>query len=806
MNLKARIYVTGMVLAGLTVAIQSGAEWQCEDLSRFLSYLLLASLASIFKVNLPSILGTISVNFLFILIAIADLSLGESVAIGCAGTIIQCVWKPKSGVKPIQLMFSSCNTIIAVDLAHRFYRAMVSTNAFLGAPLVLTTSALLFFVMNTAGIALVVSLTEGRAFRKTWFNCYFWSFPFYLVGASIAWIISVVSHYAKWPSGLMLLPVIYVIHRSYRVYLGRLADEKRHVEEMAGLHLRTIEALALAIDAKDHTTHEHLRRVRTYAVDIGKEMKVSESELEALRAAALLHDIGKLAVPEHIISKPGKLSPEEFEKLKIHPTVGAEILERVQFPYPVVPIVRAHHEKWDGTGYPAGLKGDEIPLGARILAVVDCFDALASDRQYRRAMPIDDAMAAVREMAGTSFDPAVVEVLERKYRALDGMADDLPILHGQISRDLQVHSGAPATGFETTLARTPSAPQDFLCSIAAARQEVHLLFELTQDIGTSLSLGETLSVLAVRLRHMVPHDAIAVYVVRNQRLTAEYANGEGARFFSTLNIPVGEGLSGWVAQNRLPMVNGNPSVEAGYLNDPTKFSTHRAGLSVPLEGIDGLVGVLTLYRLEKDSFSRDHLRILLAVAPKIALAMENALKFRQVENSATTDFLTNLPNARSLFLRLQEEVGRCERDGRQLVVLVCDLDGFKQINDHYGHLEGNEMLQRVGFALQANCREYDYVARMGGDEFVVLLPGTDERGVRRRVHELCDAVAEKSRNQRGAGVSLSVGEAIYPRDGVDAEQLLAQADRRMYRVKQLSKTRRARATESQPGELLEIAV
>src|SRR5204862_715777 len=187
-------------------------------------------------------------------------------------------------------------------------------------------------------------------------------------------------------------------------------------EDMADLHRRTIGALALAIEAKDHSTHEHLQRVQVYAMSIGKEMGLSESELEALRAAAVLHDIGKLAVPEHIISKPGKLSPEEFEKMKIHPLVGAEILERVQFPYPVVPIVRAHHEKWDGTGYPYGLSGEAIPIGARILAAVDCLDALASERQYRPALSLDDAMRVVLAESGKAYDPKVVVVLASHYQ------------------------------------------------------------------------------------------------------------------------------------------------------------------------------------------------------------------------------------------------------------------------------------------------------------------------------------------------------------------------------------------------------
>src|SRR5947207_1477618 len=166
----------------------------------------------------------------------------------------------------------------------------------------------------------------------------------------------------------------------------RLDAQKKHAEEIAALHLRTIEALALAIEAKDHTTHDHLRRVQVYAVEIAKDLGLDEDMLNAIRAASMLHDIGKLAVPENILSKPGRLTPEEFEKMKIHPIVGSEILDRVQFPYPVVPIVRSHHEKWDGTGYPDGLTREAIPIGARILTAVDCFDALASERPYRRAL------------------------------------------------------------------------------------------------------------------------------------------------------------------------------------------------------------------------------------------------------------------------------------------------------------------------------------------------------------------------------------------------------------------------------------
>jgi diguanylate cyclase (GGDEF)-like protein/putative nucleotidyltransferase with HDIG domain len=726
-----------------------------------------------------------SVNFLFILIGVSEMSWSETVALGCLATLTQCTWKSKQPVKLIRVLFSVASMAIAVTGCHAFWGIFPVRNA---ATLLLATS-LVFFILNTAPIAAVIALTEHKPLGQTWRECYFWSFPFYVVGASIAWILSVVSREVHWQGSLLLLPILFFIHRFYRVYLGRLEDEKKHVEEVAGLHLRTIEALALAIEAKDQATHQHLRRVRTYVEEIGKELKISDLEMEALRAAALLHDIGKLAVPEHIISKPGKMTVEEFEKMKIHPVVGAEILECVGFPYPVVPIVRAHHEKWDGSGYPYGLKGEEIPIGARILAAVDCLDALASDRQYRRALPLSQAVAHVASLSGKSFDPQVVEVLQRRYQELDRLANSQPLGKSRLSKNLRIGRGiAPAAGFETSGPADESRNGDFLASIAAARQEVHLLFELTSDLGTSLSVDETLSAVADRLRRMIPYDAIVVYILREGRLIPEYVDGEDIRLFSSLEIPVGQGLSGWVAENRKPILNGNPSVEPGYLNDPKRFSLLRSALAVPLEGLTDTVGVLTLYCAGKDAFTRDNLRILQAISSKISLSIENALKFRQAEDSATTDYLTKLPNARSLHARLEAELARCQREGGMLTVLVCDLDGFKQVNDEYGHLEGNRVLRDVGDALKRHCREYDFVARLGGDEFVLLLPGNDQAAIDARTDQLRQIAWQAgSPGQMHGCVSISIGAASYPRDGADANQLLAVADSRMYEAKRQRK-------------------
>jgi len=803
MPLKARIFAYFSMALGAAFIATAVYPWQHGDIWRFCFYLILSSLASGMKVNLPGIPTTMSVCFLFSLIGIAEMSLGETMVISCAGTVIQCLWKARQRPQPAQVAFNVAIAAIAVGISYRFYHSPVIFAFGTTGPFMLVVTALMYFALNTVPVAAAIALAERKPVATVWQSTYFWTFPFYIMGSSVAWMINLFSRQVHWQGSVLLLPIVYFIHRSYRMYLDRLSDEKRHVEEMASLHLRTIEALALAIEAKDHTTHEHLRRVRVYAVEIGKDMGLSEPELEALRAAALLHDIGKLAIPEHIISKPGHLTPEEFEKMKIHPVVGAEILERVSFPYPVVPLVRAHHERWDGTGYPDGLKGAEIPLGARILAAVDCLDALASDRQYRRALPLDEAMQTVIGFSGTGLDPAIVDVLANRYRELERIAQAQPLPEARLSTDLIISNGMePAAGFEVAHSNGAMRDGDFLASIAAARQEVQLLFELTQELGNSLSLDETLSVVSMRLKKMVPYDAIAVYISRGKVLTPHFVNGENYRLFSSLEIPFGEGLSGWVAANRKSILNGNPSVECGYLNDPSKFSTLRSALAVPLEGVNGVIGALTLYRADKDAFSRDHLRILLAITSKVSLSIENALRFQLAEDSATTDYLTLLPNARSLFLRLDSELSRCRRTLEPLTVLVCDVDGFKQVNDRFGHLEGNKVLRYVADVLRENCREYDYVARMGGDEFVILLSGSDREAVYRRIAEFQSIACGDAEGINGAGViNLSVGEAFYPDDGSDAEQLLAEADRRMYKSKHSHKSGRTGIHLLSPGQL-----
>jgi diguanylate cyclase (GGDEF)-like protein/putative nucleotidyltransferase with HDIG domain len=786
-----KAFVTATAVAALGCFAAAIAHPVFNGYGEFFCYFCVVVLTSTLKVTLPGIDGTLSVSFIFLFLGILEMTYAETLLLVVVSVVVQSYWHSVKRLKPIQVIFNISQLTVATTAAYCTFESLSAHILRQQRPQALACAATVYFACNTCAMATVISFADRKSNLRVWIDGYLWSFPYYLIGAAIAGFVSYLDRQIGWQTALLTLPVIYVVYRSYRLYVGKLEDGKLHAEEMSHLHLRTIEALALAIEAKDQTTHEHLQRVRVYAMEIAKDLGLSHEQTEALQAASLLHDIGKLAVPEHIISKPGKLTPEEFEKMKIHPIIGAEILEQVRFPYPVVPIVHSHHEKWDGSGYPSGLKGEEIPIGARILAAVDCLDALASHRQYRPALPLDKAMEKVAIESGKSFDPQVVKILQERYVELEKLAhekdDERP---PKLSVDIKVDRGlAPAAGFErqeppARRADDEHSSNDYLTSMAAARREAQVLFELSHDLGRSLRLDDILSLFSVRLRRLVDYDAMAVYVKHGRELKPEYVSGDNFRLFSSLRIPVGDGLSGWVANNNKPIVNGNPSVEPGYVNDPTRFSTLRSALAVPLQGDSEVVAVLALYRAAQDAFTQDHLRIVLNASSKLGITIENASTFAGVEDSATIDSLTGLPNTRSLYKHLDGELSRCKRSGSPLTVLVLDLNGFKDINDRSGQIEGNNLLRMFAAALKDTCREYDYAARIGGDEFVIVVPGMPAEAVAEmsgRLQKTARDVGKEVCAPRA--LTLSIGQASYPKDGGDAETLLSVADQSMYRMK-----------------------
>jgi putative nucleotidyltransferase with HDIG domain len=396
---------------------------------------------------------------------------------------------------------------------------------------------------------------------------------------------------------------------------------------MAALHLRTIEGLALAIEAKDQNTHDHLCRVRVYAAGIASELKLSQDEREALMAAALLHDIGKLAVPEYIINKPGRLTPEEFDKIKIHPIVGAEILKRVSFPYPVDPIVRSHHEQWDGCGYPDGLKGEQIPVGARILAVVDCFDALASDRPYRRALTLPDALAHVQRLSGIQFDPEVVGILAAHYQELEVRAREESRKMEPLRTDIVVPRGhAPSAGFEKSGPVREVHGEYLPVSTTRTRMESEMVRIFTETLTADIT-EDTLPCAIATLGVLIPFDIVIIYVREGAMLRPSYMDGDYEEALLSVQLAVGQGLCGWVAQSRQDILNGNPSVEVETWANPAMARMHSTLAHPLVNKEDSVVGVIAFYHAQPDFFTHAHLQALQLVQASLtsflACALEN---------------------------------------------------------------------------------------------------------------------------------------------------------------------------------------
>jgi diguanylate cyclase (GGDEF)-like protein len=780
MTTKAKFYQCIILFLGLALGIRQSLQWASGNETLFFAYLGLTVLTSLLRLGVPTAAGTISIGFIFILASLAQLSMAQTLMIGISGNVIHCLRDQKQRIDWLSLAFQTAVVVLGIEAANLAFQRITMLLPNGGPAAALPMAATILFLVTAFPLAATTAMTERESLRRVWQNRFLWSLPYYLAGSALAGLLTAVVHLPWWQSAIVIVPLLFLVYRAYGLQIDSLARERQHAEELATIQLSMVEALALAVESKDTTAVDHLHRMSTFTVGLGRQLGLKDPALKALRAAAVLHDIGQVAVPDHIIMKPGRLTPEEYERLKVHPDVGGDIIERARFPYPVAPIVRAHHERWDGCGYPRGLKGEEIPLEARVLAAVDTLVALTSQRHYRPALSLEKAIGVVRQESGRGLDPRVVDALSHTFRSLDEEARST--VNSARSAPEEAH-GDGSAGAET--AKAPA----FLATIAAARREEQSLLEFTQILGSSLNLQETLAAIARRFRRQIPFDTMVLYLVRDRRLSSVFIDGENFTLFNDLTMATGEGLSGKVALSRKPALNADPAAEPASCRNPEKMARLRSALSVPLDGPDGVSAVLTFYSERRNAFSTSQLGLLLAIGPKLAMTVENSLRFREAENQASYDYLTGLPNAGSLFLHLQNELARAARNSARLAVLVCDLDGFKQVNDRFGHLTGNKLLQAVGSGLKDNCREYDFVARMGGDEFVVILPGASEEAVRLRRHRLSTVV-----EAAGVGlceemvVTLSMGIAYFPDDGRTAEELLAKADTKMYEDKSMRKS------------------
>jgi diguanylate cyclase (GGDEF)-like protein/putative nucleotidyltransferase with HDIG domain len=790
----ARLYVFGVCIAGAGVAAFN-IPHSLRHPGLFLVLLVCSSVASALKVSLPLATSgsTMSISYAVDFASLLLLGANETILVAATSAWSQCTFRVQSKTPVYRTLFNMASLVLTVKFAGLVYTwsGGVAPDVLIEWTSIakpLGFAAMAYFLSNTVLIASAIGLSANQDIFAVWNENFLWSAPSYFVGAlaaaAAAWVIQRGSY---WTALLTSMPV-YLLYRTYKVYLGRVQDEQRHVREVSDLHLATIEALALAIDAKDQTAQSHIRRVQVYAAGLARALGMSDKEIQGVKTAALLHDIGKLAVPEHILSKPGPLTQEEFQKIRIHPQVGAEIISGVPFPYPVAPLILSHHERFDGKGYPAGLRGEDIPLGARILSVVDYFDALMSERPYHKAMSFDAAIGLLRQESGKALDPRVVRTFIEMYPALAAEADASQEPARKLTR---VPSHAPAAEPAVGLVTDASARNVFE-DIALAHREIYALYEIAQAMGSSLGVADTMALISSKLSNIVPFSCCALFLYSDdtETLRCRFATGSEAETVQQLTIRNGHGLTGWVARNRRPLVNARPSADFEAAGVSTQ-TTLQSALVCPLVFNERFIGTIAVYHADHSIYTDDHRRLLDRISEQAAAVIYNSIVFEQTQEDSLTDPLTGLPNTRFMFMHLTRELARAERLKSEVSLLVMDLDNFKDINDTYGHHVGDRALREIAGVLRAGIRPYDICVRYAGDEFIVVLSGCGADEAERKRLELQSAVDQlhfEARSDKPFPLAISIGAAIFPHDGESYETLLATADSRMYR----DKTRRKR--------------
>ncbi|HXF42520.1 MAG TPA: diguanylate cyclase [Pyrinomonadaceae bacterium] len=587
--------------------------------------------------------------------------------------------------------------------------------------------------------------------------------------------------------GLILIPLAIIFQLAYRVHTNKLTAKTRELREALRLHLATVEALATAIDARDQIGDGHVRRTQVYSLAMGRILQLGESELDALRTGSLLHDIGKLAVPDHILNKPGNLSPAEMEKIKIHSSVGAAMLEKIGFNSPVVPTVKYHHERWDGLGYPEGLRGLQIPLTARILAIADAFDSLRSARPYRAAIKREEACKLLRAGAGSRFDPKLVEIFLANLSKFESEIE------------------AMGCGYETAQTKQVEAASlpHFVEQIKRANREVFSLYSLAREFNAAPNLEETLKLFTDRLEEFVPFDACAVFLVEENgdNATVVHTAGTTSGFLNNRRVRAGEGATGYVLKKRKAVENVDPALDFAFSQTQESLS-FKTMVAQPVIVDERLIGVVSLYSSQLPHYSDEHLRLIETITRIAAGSIAKMQRMALAASHAMTDPITGLPNARALHIEFEKEVNRANRAGSVFQMLMLDLDGFKDVNDTFGHKIGDNLLTAIGRVIKEELREYDFLARYAGDEFIALIPGAESDAVAElttRIEEAINRFGIEVAPNLFARVGVSIGSACFPNDGETFDQLVISADKAMYLTKALHRRNKHRGDGQSPG-------
>jgi putative nucleotidyltransferase with HDIG domain len=608
---RLQLYVGAIVaLGGAAIALSITQLASTPFVREWMLFTVLGVLAGTYAVKVPGISARISVSDTFFLAS--GMLFGPAPAM-LAMAIDSSIMSWRRSYSRVKLLFNACGPALSMYVATHAFFALSGGLPLASQPtpissLIVPLAAMtgIWFVLNSGLTAAALSLESGAPLLDVWKRFAVFSLN-YAAAASAAFSVVIVLNYADLTTAAAVLPVVFIFHITIRSWVGRFEDAQEHIAKVDRLYLSTVETLATAIEAKDGVTHDHIRRVQHSSVALAKALGVhDEQTIKAIEAAALLHDTGKLAVPEHILNKPGKLTSSEFDQMKRHVDVGADILSAIDFPYPVVPIVRCHHENWDGSGYPRGVRGDDIPIGARILSVVDCYDALTSDRPYRRALDREAAIAILLERRGTMYDPLIVDTF---IEILPAIAEDVPPSRRNDAALAQISQSA-----STML----PAPPPVEATPDTVVEQLGEIISLTKVVHPGSSIVDVMALATATVRRVVGRGTCAIYLLSpdGRTLTVEHASGPLAEPLTGTSIEIGQKLSGWVAAHRRTIANSDAQLD---LCDVVSgdIGPH-ACLSTALCDGDTLAGVLTVYRESTKPFAPADTQAFELMAPHLA--------------------------------------------------------------------------------------------------------------------------------------------------------------------------------------------
>jgi diguanylate cyclase (GGDEF)-like protein/putative nucleotidyltransferase with HDIG domain len=740
-------------------------------------------LAALHPIRIPGTTTSITPNDIFIFLAALFWGAAAATLVGATDAVAASFkssrrWTSRIGSPALM----SIAVFLSASLFERGVEWLRELQLFNSALLFtsLLAFALVYFSLISSLLAAHTALKNRARFFAGWLRNYGWAVLTYTASASTAGLIYLAISYYGISSLLAAGPIVAIIFATCHFYFKQAEERASATERISRVHLATVEALATAIDAKDQITHDHVYRVQVYAAGVARHFGLDALEIEALKAGAILHDVGKIAVPDYILNKPGKLTAAEFDKMKIHTIVGAKILERVGFPYPVVPIVRHHHERWDGRGYPDGLRGEHIPMTARILTVVDCFDAVREDRQYRKALTRDEACQFLRDNAGTQFDPRIVEAfitnLARYEEEIVAHKASLqPMLTPTTQQGLSESglSAVPAAGL------AEAEPFDYMKQIQAAHAEVATLYEMAQTFSASLDVRDVVTLTVNRIERMIPFTTCVFYLKRasDDAALASYAFGQNAEKISGRALAAGHGIAGWVIINGRAMNNTDAMLDlANFVG--ANDSGYRTAAVYPLKNGEDTMGALALYSSEVGSYTGEQLHLIESVARLASTALVQAILHEQTRASAQTDALTGLPNGRALYAHFDQELAEARESGSTLAVVSFNVAGMRAINDAYGYQSGDRALAAIARRLRGAIDDSLLLSRVAGDEFICLLKGADRHraiDVASRAQEEVARFSFEVRPGQAGAASLNYGLAVYPADGQSVDELMGRA-------------------------------